>query len=659
MNSLRLGGLFFENLNENMVITNYFGLPGIGSMLKYIDKQGVFDPVFTLLENNENSVKAQWQNNNVLVTATYTYKDDVWSRQDTIKNKTEHEYSFKSCLSRFCLSGSKYEVYAQDGSWCIENQGSWHNLGAGSFRVTNTGLKTCDGAMPFAAIRDLNNGYGFAINVLPMGTWEINFKRVFDGELGNTIIDAGQCDEYLDFNILPGETIAMPEILFYSFDDGDCGLGSDKLHKYLLKNVTKFKKPPVIYNTWFNNFDYVNLDNYYNQVEVASQLGIELFVMDAGWFGNGLPWALCVGDWEERNEGAFNGRMRDFAQYVRSKGLKFGLWMEPERCVENAKTFKEHPEYFIKAYDGMYVTDMANTVARKHYFAKTCDLIEEYNLDMMKLDFNTNVKYDESGTAFYRYYQGLYSMMDELRKKYPNVYFEACASGGHRTEISTISHFDSHFLSDTVNPIELLRIQQGAMLRLAPANVSKWFCGAVVQDVSRYYHVRDGRRDERFVACADAVWGRVVQVNFEFMEAIYMIGGLGFTGDIAKFPESYKLKVEKMIEHYKAERDFLCNAKCYSLRTPSAKFDIENDSVFQLKDITEGTDRSLVYVFKTNSPERVINFKPEGLCPDSMYEITGTDQDKFIMSGKDISIYGLSVTIWDLYSAKIIEIRKV
>jgi alpha-galactosidase len=157
-----------------------------------------------------------------------------------------------------------------------------------------------------------------------------------------------------------------------------------KLHRYC--NEKYPSKLPIVYNTWMSHFDYIDFDNLVCQLDKASLLGCEYFTVDAGWFGKTQMWWDVVGDWQESDESAMKGRLREFSDLVRKEGLKFGLWFEIERANPDCENVNLHPEYYIRDGAHCYVD-----------FAKreSCDFI----YDILKKNID---KYGEGTAEFVR-----------------------------------------------------------------------------------------------------------------------------------------------------------------------------------------------------------------------------------------------------------------
>ena len=629
---------------------------GICGLFLLQDEEGRYDGAgLQVLEFASDAVSARLDcaGRRLQMRAAFTYDEasDVWSRRDVLANPTDEKQRVMSCLSRFVFLGHDFDLYSQTSAWNQENQGTWAPLPAGGATIACKGLKTTEGAMPYAALRNRLTGEGIAFHLLPIGKWMIQVKKEFSHSgKAYTVLDMGLSNDGLDMVLEPGEELELPEILFHSFDD--VGMGAHKLHQFVLAHRFTKRIPPVVYNTWFYDYSYLNPEELLEQARQAKALGFEVFVIDAGWFGDSTQWHSETGCWYENKIVAFKGRMKEFADQVREIGLDFGIWMEPERATPKAPLYQEHPEYFFEVDNG-YIADMSKPWVQERILGQIGQLIDTYGLKMMKLDFNVSVSYDQSRCNFYRYYQGLYGMMDRLRSRYPDVVFEGCSSGGQRSDLNTIRHFDFHFISDTVHPREVLRIYQGALLRLPPGCLSKWPVIRSGDPLARRYEAPAFEDIERLYACADATWDRTIEVDLDYSMAIGFCGALGMSTDLTRMSASVKEGVSRWIAYYKEKREFLQGAACYQLTAPVGMGDIMTPAVFQLKSPEE--NGCLLVAFRMEDSRDGLLVRPKALDPSAVYTVAGKDWAEK-RNGCDIMERGIWIPILEKNKAVLVEI---
>ncbi len=485
------------------------------------------------------------------------HENGVCLRRDTFKNTGTEPLELNCYMSRFCFEGAPYRVYTQYNNWELESMGGWQPLHT-EVGAENLGIRTSEGAAPVVAIKNEQNGHGCVFQLIPNAKWKISVKRRPSGGKNELVtVELGINERGLKMSVAPGETIDMPAVIAYEFAN-ESDLDAWKLHKLFAKLWPR-KSMPVLYNTWLLNFDRIDVDNILEQAKVAAEMGIEYFVVDAGWFGEGDDWGSSTGDWSENLTGGYCGRLGELSDFVRAHGMRFGLWMEPERAHVSTKIYREHPEYFFGCGGDNVFLDFANEDAFSYILSTALGLIERFHIDYIKFDFNANISYDPHGSGFYRYHAAHRRFVSAIRERYPDVYITNCASGGMRMDIENNILFDSSWLSDNQGPFDGLRILKESMLRLPPQVVERWnvqrFVGGFPQ-----YGSREGVT--RAVVCNNATWDMLTTVSDEFWFGLFFGGVFGYSCDIASFPADYREKAAKFIARFKAERHIWQNAVC-------------------------------------------------------------------------------------------------
>jgi len=593
----------------------------------------------------------------------FSRQSGLWSRRDRLTNCGPRPLTLHRYLARFVFSPGRYQVYSQGSRWSAENQGRWQDLPHGSLVLGCEGGRTTQGGTPFLALREMGQGGGVGFHLLPQGNWRIRARA--QTAAGDSwpfvVVELGPADEALRLELPAGATLEMPTILFHSLPEGEVHLAAPKLHAYLLGQViTQGKKAPVVYNTWFDAFDDLHLPRLRRQLAAARELGCEVFTVDAGWYGAGEGnWAAQTGDWREKPDAAFRGRMADFAEEVRAAGLGFGLWVEPERIGPAAPILREHPEWFLPGTGGFSYPNLQDKRAYAYILGELTRLAETYKLAWMKVDFNFSLGIDPSGGEFYAYYAAWYRLLDEFRARFPDLFLEGCASGGMRLDLNTLSHFDGHFLSDTVDPIDVLRIGEGALLRLPPGRLCRW---AVMRSIGRsipQYGTPLERSPHSIVTPMGAIWERSTITSVDFCARVAMPGMLGFSGDIASLPEEARERLRGHIAFFKEWREFIAGSVAHLLTPPRPKEDRTGWAALQLQRPGAGT--SLLFVYRLDDAADRRWFYPRALEPERLYVVSDVDQPaerSSHRSGAELMREGLEVTLPTRYSATIICLQE-
>jgi len=546
----------------------------------------------------------------------------IVSRRDTLTNAGDAAVTVARCLARVAFPPGRYACYTQASRWCHENQGTWQPLHTGIL-LRHAWGRTTEGSTPYLAVRAIGTEAGVAFHVLPSGNWTIKVTPVTaGGDLPFAVVELGLADENLHHVLRPGETLTLPEILLQPLPLGDPHLAAPALHRYLLAHHFANAKPeaPVVYNTWFDEFELLDVPRLRRQLEAAQSVGCEVFVIDAGWYGAGGPnWWAQTGDWREKTEAAFRGQMRAFADEVRAAGLGFGLWMEPERFGAEAPIRTAHPEWFVPVGEAARL-NLTQPAACAYLRGEIGRLVETYGLAWMKLDFNFALDADDAGEELGGYTAAWYRLLDEIRAAYPATFFEGCSSGAMRGDLAILSHVDGHFLSDSVNPIDMLRISQGAWLRLPPGRITRW---AVVrsagQAVPRYGSSVADSPATVLTPCG-ALWEPAESVDLSFALLTALPGLFGVSGDLASLSAADRAIMRQGIAYYKAWRRLLTKAVAYLLTAPELLTVREGWIGVQLQ--APDDDTSLVLVYRLGACGAPPPMRLHGLQPEAHYRIT-------------------------------------
>ena len=204
------------------------------------------------------------------------------------------------------------------------------------------------GSTPFCVLKDCENRAAAAFHILPHGNWTIQIhSHILSNEFPSPVVEAGLADTDLFLTLAPGEKLELPEVLIQEVPPADLTQAAAALHRYLIRKrlPADLHQPPVVYNGWLYRFAQFTREQLSRQLQAAKEIGCEVFIVDAGWFGTDKSWGK-VGDWREKEGGPFQGNMAAFADKVREAGLQFGFWIEPERWTNDIPIRKEHPEWF-------------------------------------------------------------------------------------------------------------------------------------------------------------------------------------------------------------------------------------------------------------------------------------------------------------------------
>ncbi|MFA5203605.1 MAG: glycoside hydrolase family 36 protein [Lentisphaeria bacterium] len=585
----------------------------------------------------------------------------LWSRQDALHNLGSVPLTLFKCLARFTFAPGHYELYSQGSRWCNENQGLWQALPHGTLEFGNGQGRSTQGGTPYLCLRERDGRTGVAFHLLPEGNWTIRVRAANCGNdlLPPAVVELGQRIENLKLKLAPGAALRLPEILVQAVPEGVPELAAPRLHRYLLDRSFATAKPhaPVVYNSWFDFFDVLNDMRLRQQLAAAKEIGCEVLVIDAGWYGQGEgDWGGQTGDWREKLTGAFAGRMREFADEVRAAGLGFGLWMEPERLCPGVPAVLEHPEWFIRGPQAFY-PDLRLPAARAWVLAEIGRLVADYGLVWMKIDFNHHLGEDASGAEFLDYYRAWYELLDVIRARHPQVFFEGCSSGAMRLDAKSLQHFDGHFLSDTVNPVEVIRIHQGEMLRAVPGRITKWTTLRNVGPTLPEYGHSPDNPPASAVTANWATWEITEKVNVNFAARVCMSGMLGFSGDLAGLAPEMRARLAANVAFFKPHRDLIARAVCHLLTPPRPKEDRTGWAAFQFQDPADAS--SLLFIHRLDDQCQTRRFFPRDLEPAAAYAASTIDApEATVRTGAEWMRDGVTATLPGRFQASVVELRR-
>ena len=287
----------------------------------------------------------------------------VTRRRTVVRNLSEKPLVATCLLDSFRFEGGDFEVYTQANTWMNESRGAWQPLHTG-VEARGGGMRTAYGAAPMLALWNAQTQRGRVFHLMSDAMWEMRATMMpGGGEKAHVVVQVGMNSRHLRYELKKGESVALPEVVSYDFTnktDLDC----HKLHAWW--NATwPGSRNPSLYNTWLCRFDKLDYDFVMKQVKRAGELGLEYFVIDAGWFGPKGDWGSTRGDWKERPDGWLGGRLADISKAVRASGMKFGLWIEAETAAGNSEVMQKHPEYFCVQHGAKFL-DFTRADARGH-----------------------------------------------------------------------------------------------------------------------------------------------------------------------------------------------------------------------------------------------------------------------------------------------------
>ena len=440
------------------------------------------------------------------------------------------------------------------GAWAGEFRRRTAKLKEGELRLQSVRGMSGPHMNPFliaANSEDEETGEAYGVALGWSGCWQITASSTV---FGNHRITAGLNDADLVCPMGRGECFETPPMVLCMSAEG-MGALSRKMHDFERDHL-KPNRPPrrVLYNSWeATQFD-VRADAQMRLAERAARMGVELFVVDDGWFGARHSDRAGLGDWTVNPEKFPNG-LEELIDRVHALGMDFGLWVEPESVNPDSDLYRAHPDWIHKL-DGrepltqrnQYLLDFGKPEVERFALDMLRGLLNTYAIRYLKWDMNramTDVCESLTPFARERHVLALYRILDALEKEFPDVDIEACSGGGARVDLGMAKRTAQFWVSDNTDPFDRLFIQEGYTLMYAPMMMSCW-----VTDTPA-----DGRRRGR------ADW------RYKFHAA--MCGTLGVGADISKLSDEEMALFTAEIARYKTWRHVVQNGDLYRLQRPS------------------------------------------------------------------------------------------
>lgn len=480
------------------------------------------------------------------VVLIYTAFDklDVITRSAVITNKSEKPFKITRALSA-CVDfdTDKMDMITLNGSWARERAVERCRLHHGKQLVDSCRGESSHQNNPFVALCDNNadedKGEVFGFNFVYSGNFYAQ-AEVTQHKKTRFIMGINP----LDFQWLleKGESFTCPEIVMVHSDEG-IGKMSRTFHDLyrnnLIRGEYKDKRRPILINNWEATYFNFDTDKLIDIAKEASKLGIEMLVMDDGWFGHRDSDNSSLGDWFVY-EKKLKGGLKYLVDEVNKLGMKFGIWFEPEMISPDSELYKAHPDWAIQIKGRpltlcreQYVLDYSRKEVRDHVYGMMKKILDSANIEYIKWDMNRQLTEVGSATLpaerqrelWHRYVLGVYDLMDRLTTDYPHILLENCSGGGARFDPGMLYYSPQIWCSDDTDAIERLKIQHGTSMCYP--------CSAMGA------HVSD---------CPNHTVGR--NTPFKTRGHVAMVGTFGYELDVTRIPQEDRDAIPAQIEEF-------------------------------------------------------------------------------------------------------------
>lgn len=605
----------------------------------YVEEESEADTINIILRDTVKSIK-------VILQYTAYNSLDVITRNVKVVNESGEPVRIDRIMSmNVDFEDSGYDMIELSGAWGRERHIERTPLRSGIQAIESRRGASSHQLNPFFALADKNadesTGRVYGFNFVYSGNFTAGAEV---DQLFKTRVFMGINDYDFSWLLEAGEEFQAPEtVMVYS----GAGLGemSRTYHKLyrtrLVRGKYRDEVRPILANNWEATYFDFNEEKIVGLAKEAAALGIELLVLDDGWFGRRNGDNCSLGDWYVNKEKLPSG-IKGLAEKVNAEGVKFGLWFEPEMVSPDSDLYREHPDWCIHV-NGRTRTECRSQLTLDLSRKEVCDYIinavsgvlDEADIAYVKWDMNrhmTNLGSDglppeRQKEMPHRYMLGLYRVMEAIVSSHPDVLFESCSGGGGRFDAGILYYMPQTWTSDDTDAIERLYIQYGTSL-VYPVSAM----GAHVSAVPNHQS------------------GRVTDLKIR--GDVAMSGNFGYELDLMKFSEEEKDIVRKQVETYKELRSFVPSADMYRLKSPFEG----NDTAWQF--ISEDKNNVFAAYFRINSKVNpgITRLRLTALEPDALYELEGEDK---AYGGDELMNIGIIIDMWGDFQSRTFRLKRV
>lgn len=527
------------------------------------------------------------------------------------------------------VPAGNYDVVTLQGAYAREKTVRRQMVEQGIFSIASNRGASGHAQTPAVILCDRtateDAGSALALQLLYSGNFQAFVQK---NQLNEVRLGIGINDDNFAWQLAARDNFETPVALMTYSAKGLTHLSQESqlfIQDHIMPKQFAHVERPILINNWEATYFEFKKEKLLALADEASKLGIELFVLDDGWFGNRFDDNRALGDWVV-NEEKLGGPLNDLIAEVHAKGLKFGLWFEPEMISVDSNLYRAHPDWAIQVEGrghtysrNQLVLNLANPDVVAYIKAAIDKILTENAIDYVKWDYNrniTNIGNGDSALATkmqsHAYMLGLYDLVSYLTGKHSNILFESCSGGGGRNDLGMMRYFPQVWASDNTDAISRLQIQYGSSY-LYPT-------------ISMGSHVS---------ASPNHQMGRTTPI--ETRGNVAMMGNLGYELDLTSLPESDKEVIAAQVAHYKDIRPVIQFGKQYRLINPEQG---SNEAAVEF--VHE--DKVVVTYVRTLSTIETIEttLKLKGLEEADTYRLQETGQ---VFSGDELMYAGLTVTL--------------
>ncbi|MGX2946869.1 alpha-galactosidase [Enterococcus alishanensis] len=507
-------------------------------------------------------------NQNLLMTLTYNLYENypVITRNVHFENQGYETVYLENAGSLLIdFPSTDYELVTLNGSHTCEANIARQKLHPGIQKIESSRGTSSPQHQPFLALVNPEttetSGPVFAFHFVYSGNF---VAQVEVEQYGSSRLQMGINPDNFEWQLQPKAIFQTPEVVM-NYSQRGFNQMSQTFHQIYQKELipTGFinKERPILLNTWEANYFEFAETALLEQAQKAKDLGIELFVLDDGWFGKRDDSSSSLGDWQTDLNKLPHG-LKDLSEKIHALGMQFGLWFEPEMISKNSDLFRAHPDWALQVQNypmtegrRQLVLDLSREEIQDYLVHVLSQHLEEAKIDYVKWDMNRHLTEignvilppEQQKELSHRYVLGLYRILAKLTQKFPSVLFENCSSGGGRFDPGMMAYMPQTWTSDNSDALCRSIIQYGYSYLYPPIML-----GAHVSDVPNHQV------------------GRITPLNTRGL--IAMSGNFGYELDLAKQTETDLIEISQQVAFYKEHRKLLQFGEFYRLQAPDKNF---------------------------------------------------------------------------------------
>lgn len=559
----------------------------------------------------------------------------VWEERDIItrcvkfvNQGTDAIVLTKAASMNLDLMSGDWELMHFHGRHNLERQMERVPLMRGKMTVESVRGASSHQHNPFAILcsKDTTEEAGpcYGTALVYSGNFSIEAEK---DQMGQTRLTAGINSQRFAWTLEAGAEFWTPEAVMTYSSEGFEKMSANFHHtfrEHLCRGKYKHERRPVLINNWEATYFDFDKEKILNIAKGASELGVEMLVLDDGWFGKRDGDVSGLGDWYV-NTDKLEGGLKPIADGINAMGMKFGLWFEPECISEDSDLYRAHPDWAIQIPGRQpnrsryqLILDMGREDVRDYLYERMTAILDSANIEYVKWDMNRHISdvysavlpKERQGEASHRYMLGLYDLLERLVSRYPDLLLEGCSGGGGRFDLGMLYYSPQIWCSDDTDAVERLSVQYGTS-----------FCypiSAVGSHVS---------------AVPNHQTGRITPV--ETRGTVAMAGSFGYELDLNLLSDEEKEEVKEQIKTFKKYYNLTHEGEYYRLTNP-----MENRLYAAWEFVSQDQSEALVHgmqiLAQPSGPS--IHIPVRGLKADAMYEVNG----ELVRSGRALMHGGLN-----------------